>query len=344
MTAIDPTVPPPTPTPASEASLRASPPARDERLVHRRRLRARARLAAAVRRRTRARPAADPHESPPTFRARLESVARLRDSVFAVAGFVYVLGYASWAFYAWDRGLGLLPPLEGQYFVSGIAPALLVLLGVAGHRVIARLAARRRARPSAADLRLATRLERVGTVLVAAGLLGEWIDSRRGGSWLGSLATGAMLIGLVAVCARAFVSASRSDRVFARAQVWYARVALPLFAAAAFVLYVQRIFPGVPAELGGPAARCVVLDVERERVSSAMLADPLGASVSGDEKVVRSAPVWLLFEGGDAALLARSTPIEPGRVQRLAEGAIDGVSSASGCRRGAEETSGAGRE
>jgi hypothetical protein len=184
----------------------------------------------------------------------------------------------------------------------------------------------------------------VGTVLVAAGLLGEWIDSRRGGSWLGSLATGAMLIGLVAVCARAFVSASWSDRVFARAQLWYARLALPLFALAAFVLYVQRIFPGVPAELGGPAARCVVLDVERERVSSAMLADPLGVRASGDEKVVRSAPVWLLFEGGDAALVARSAPVEPGRVERLAEGAIDGVSSASGCRRDAQETSGAGRE
>jgi uncharacterized membrane protein len=66
------------------------------------------------------------------------------DGLVTVATAVYALGYFSWAYYSWDRGLGLPPGLEGQYFIAGIVPALLLILLALTVIGLARLAAKGR--------------------------------------------------------------------------------------------------------------------------------------------------------------------------------------------------------
>jgi len=47
-------------------------------------------------------------------------VTKLRDALLALGGVLYVLGYASWALYAWRRSIGLLPALEAVILIAGL--------------------------------------------------------------------------------------------------------------------------------------------------------------------------------------------------------------------------------
>jgi|GEM_PF-5401341 len=58
----------------------------------------------------------------------LTNIGELRDALLVGAGIVYILGYVTWSISAYSLGLGLLPALEAQYFMAGIAPA--VILGI----------------------------------------------------------------------------------------------------------------------------------------------------------------------------------------------------------------------
>ena len=67
--------------------------------------------------------------APPAPKSKLELFKRLgeiRDSLLVLASALYFLGYLSWAFYAWEHKLGLLPVLDAQYFAAGVFPAVIL--------------------------------------------------------------------------------------------------------------------------------------------------------------------------------------------------------------------------
>jgi hypothetical protein len=45
------------------------------------------------------------------------------------ASILYAVGYLVWSYHAWRNKLGLLPALDAQYFVAGLAPSVVLLVG-----------------------------------------------------------------------------------------------------------------------------------------------------------------------------------------------------------------------
>jgi hypothetical protein len=227
---------------------------------------------------------------------RVLAFAELRDAVLFLGTTVYVLGYLTWAVYSADQGLGVLPPLEGQYFLAGVVPLLLVIFAIAALWAIAPLsdpAARRTA---------SLRGERVmipslAAILVPAGM-SPWMMLPQ--PWSAGL--------LLAGCAGVYVSLAlkvRSAEFGTGVMLWLFRMAVPLLVLSALLFNATRLFPLLSRELGGPRPLCVELDVVAASVSPATLAD-LGAVADSAIGAVRSAPLWLHFDGGGTLVLSRS--------------------------------------
>jgi hypothetical protein len=66
------------------------------------------------------------------FDEQLKLITALRDGMFVVVPLLYVVGYLVWSFNAWQNHLGLLPALDPQYFVAGLAPVIIVLIAYLG--------------------------------------------------------------------------------------------------------------------------------------------------------------------------------------------------------------------
>jgi hypothetical protein len=98
--------------------------------------------------------------------------------------------------------------------------------------------------------------------------------------------------------------------------LWLIRLALPTFTIARALLYASAVFPQLPRELGGPRARCVVIDVASNALSPETLM-LLGAEPPAAAAAVRSAPIWLRFEGGGTLVVSRERemPLTPFRLR-----------------------------
>jgi hypothetical protein len=66
------------------------------------------------------------------FDEQLKLITALRDGLLVVVPLLYVVGYLVWSFSAWQNHLGLLPALDPQYFVAGLAPVIIVLIAYLG--------------------------------------------------------------------------------------------------------------------------------------------------------------------------------------------------------------------
>src|SRR2546422_6485383 len=51
-----------------------------------------------------------------------------RDDLLVIAAALYGVGYLVWALHASRYNLGLLPAIESQYFIAGIAPTLVIVV------------------------------------------------------------------------------------------------------------------------------------------------------------------------------------------------------------------------
>jgi len=82
--------------------------------------------------------AAPPGEAEPRRKTEvlINRLGELRDGLLLLAGFVYLLGYTSWANYALTTRIGLVPVLDAQYFAAGIVPALILLLFILSVRML----------------------------------------------------------------------------------------------------------------------------------------------------------------------------------------------------------------
>lgn len=261
--------------------------------------------------------AGQPTEEAVSVRSRLLRLGELRDSVFFLASYTYALGYLTWCLFALDRGLGLLPPLEGQYFLAGLSPGLLFLAAfgiLRGIQVLDSEEKRARAR-KVADLLMGIFM--LLNALAVAGV--QWL----GGSE--ALQAPAIVVGYLALAF--FVRAGARGSGFIR---WLFRIVVPVTALGAAYLYATRIFPLIPSALGGPKPTCVRLDLASEGLSID-LARELGFEprTGSARAVTRSGPLWLHFEGSPFFLISVSRSAE--RVLRVRDGAVLSIAPDSTC-------------
>jgi hypothetical protein len=231
----------------------------------------------------------------------LERAKSWIDLLVAAATVVYALGYLSWAVYSWDRGLDLPPALEGQYFIAGFVPALLVvvlLLIVAG---LAKLRTRLSAPAKKSDRRWHKILDSVGLALIFGGALSFYLTKH---VWIYATM---LPLGGAALGVSWFFSPEKIDRAFARGFSWYGVFAAAVLSFALMLAYATKVFPYLPSEFGGPEVSCVSFDLKRNDLSEATLELITARDVAGSQaQVVRSRPVHMLSAPGRYYLIAVS--------------------------------------
>lgn len=264
----------------------------------------------------------EPHadDRPWSVLERVPAVGQVRDAVLFVATAAYVLGYLTWAIYSNDVGLGVLPPLEGQYFLAGAVPLLLLVTAVVALRAIAPL-------PAAAARQTAKRWSEliVGAsvlLILVPPAIGQLVTiSTTVALWLLVFGVAGMYFGLAL--------SVRAAETGTGIVLWLLRVSVPLLVAGGIGLCATRLFPLLPRELGGPRPQCVQLDVATAALSPATLAlmrvDPTTATA-------RSGPLWLHFEGGGMLVLSerRGRPVPA--AFRVRDADIHAVLPGEGCR------------
>jgi hypothetical protein len=231
----------------------------------------------------------------------LERAKSSIDFLVSSATVVYALGYLSWAVYSWDRGLDLPPALEGQYFIAGIVPALLLvllLLIVAG---LAKLRARLSAPAKKSDRGWHKILDSVGLALIFGGALSSYLTKHE---WIYATM---LPLGGAALGISWFFSPEKIDRAFARGFSWYGLFAAAVLSFALMLAYATKVFPYLPSEFGGPEVGCASLDLKRSDFSDATLELLTLQNVAGSQaEVVRSRPVNMLSAPGRYYLIAVS--------------------------------------
>ena len=263
-----------------------------------------------------------PADVRPTVRDRLLRLGELRDAVLFVGTCVYVLGYLTWCIYADHHGLGFLPPLEGQYFVAGVAPTAILWLAFSALRSIPAakdLAQRKAAARWGERAGKAVKYLFVAAVLVGP-LLGELISQT-------VFALGAVALIAAGVLAfRAGTEGSTFDR-------WWMRGLIVVTALGAVLGYARTVFSRMPLAFGGPSPRCVLLHVRGEDVGPA-LAAILAVDARGDTSTaVRTTarPLWLHFEGDPFVLVSPTLEGEKWTVVRLRESSVMAIVPSGGC-------------
>lgn len=235
----------------------------------------------------------------------LKRIGALRDSVIAFGTGLYLLGYFSWAFYAWTQHLGLIPALDAQYFAAGVFPAA-VLLSLYGVARLLRWLARWSRSKEFSEKKESDRkgktgkvLEIAGAVLFLVGFIATQLTQRY------ALVRFSLIIaGTLSIYASAFFSRRRSDkflRMLAQGALW---TLLSIGGAWLLLGYFVAWFSKLPQELGGPSARCVELDLNTTKLSqeTLRLVLPDGYTVESRE-THRSRSMYLIFEGSDFILV-----------------------------------------
>jgi hypothetical protein len=260
----------------------------------------------------------------------LDEVKRIggyRDVILVLASLVYLLGYLSWAFYAAQNDLGLVPALDTQYLIAGVLPTIILAVGVALALLQLRFSKWSSTNPSPTRYRWGARLS-----VAAAGLVG-------GGFFIGyflngtaeSIAAGVAVVGVYALMAGSLLQGSRGDkllRVFGLIALWVVVVLIPLVM---LLAYFEKVFPYVPAAVGGPSPRCVVVDLATQELSSNTLAsllpqDSVTSSLLSTSAGVRhTRPLELLFASSEFAMLRVKDQGPRGSVYSIAKHAIQAL-------------------
>ncbi len=244
----------------------------------------------------------------------------LRDGLIVLATGIYLLGYASWALYAWTNGLGPIPALDAQYFAAGMFPSLVIAISFLGVRILIEIARRFSSDLTVGQKRAGKVFGQIGMGLMFAGVIAHLLRLEGRMRSLEYLPYGAAVF----IYAAAFLSRDKRDK-FLR---WLGLGALWFFlfigSLLLFAQYVVGWFPHVPQEFGGPSPRLVEFDLKTEELSRPTAEQLLPEGQPGEAKGTRRS---LLFDGGDLVLIKR----EPGPVSasnpahRLRKSAVTGV-------------------
>jgi hypothetical protein len=261
--------------------------------------------------------------SPRKTESFVKRLGDLRDGLLLLAGVLYLLGYLSWALYALETGIGLVPVLDSQYFTAGIVPALIILLFALSVRWLRLHKWLKRPLPEKTRNVLTTLTYCCVALMIILGVL-RLIFRNSSRDWMIWLAGGYVILFLAA----AFFSRARGDslvQVMALFLMWCYTI---LGAFWLFLGYDLRIFPHLPSELGGPKPRCVQLDVDVALLSPETRSQLFGSPIaSATPSVFRSVPLNLIFDGTEYVLLSeRPEPASlTNRVYRLRKDCVKAV-------------------
>jgi hypothetical protein len=263
----------------------------------------------------------EPRSKPEALIGRLGA---LRDGLLLLAGILYLFGYISWAVYALTNRIGLVPVLDAQYFTAGIVPALIFLLFALSVRVLRAFQKWLKGPASKKNETVQKILFYVAlAIMLVFGALKlafrksspEWV------SWM------PFFVGAVFLLA-AFLGRAKGDR-FMQLMGLFLIWSYTILGALWLVLgYNIELFPRLPAELGGPRPRCAHLDLDRSQLSVETLRQLAGnPAAPADQPVLRSVPLYLIFDGSDYVFLAaRSDSLSPTNpVYRIRKDAVKGV-------------------
>ena len=272
---------------------------------------------------------------------RFRQLGVYRDSFLVTASVVYLLGYVSWAHYAATNGLGMVPVLDAQYLVAGLIPALIAIITVRLVRLQLTIWRAASAEPSAGRYSAGTMVFSAGKyVLVGAGLalvVADWVNLER----LAAVATIVLPFAGYAAMVGALLQGNRGERFpryYGLGVIWIMIVFVPVIAG---LMYVDKIFPRVPAAFGGPAPQCLRLDVVSADLSRSMKpilleeAGVMQASRSAiaadttphDPAVVRTRAVDVLFATADVITFRVDGEGKGARAHSLAKRSIVSTSS-----------------
>ena len=262
--------------------------------------------------------------------ALVENLPKWRDGALVLAGLAYVLGYFSWAIFAYDHGLGLAPVLDAQYFAAGVFPAAIVIASCFVAWCLLWLGRWTRRPVSASGERLKTILEAAGTLLILPGfvLLFGWKRVTQISNAWATAGAILMIVGVIAVIVSSFFSRDKADIWYHRFLMIVAWLYLPLIGILAFLFYTSRIFPGLPQEFGGPRRQRVQLDVDVSKVSADtlhLLAPEWQDNHTSQSGIVRSRSLNLVFQNSEYLFLQADpqTPPLTSRVLKLKTSSVE---------------------
>ncbi|HEX2855773.1 MAG TPA: hypothetical protein VHO24_21230 [Opitutaceae bacterium] len=249
----------------------------------------------------------------------LPRVKNLLEVVVSVATVVYALGYLSWAFYSWDHDFGLPPALEGQYLISGLVPAGLLVAFILTLYGLGWVRTKSHRPPTDKDRQRGKFLLVAGTWLIVAGFGTRWFNHPITGSVM-------IILGLLLHAISWWFSSNRTDQKFFYGATWYFTLMSPLVFVAFFHAFIVRVFPHLPSEFGGPAMQAVTLDLKKSELSSETL-ELLSARATGDAETVRTGRLRIVMPPGDFYLVLVEKDGKPATHVKMKADAVRAIGS-----------------
>jgi hypothetical protein len=234
----------------------------------------------------------------------LDGLPKVFQIILGVSSLFYVTGYLCWAIYAWRNKLGFLPALREQYFSAGFFPLFLVGL--------------------------------IWVTLKGHYRFSEWFSSKvtvnfNSKIYIGLLVSAvlAVLIGFILFILNAFKFICLSINelyaldilvfiigypyVILRRRGFVETIKSIYFPTAVVILYlfviyyyVIFLFQEMPRELGGPREVKVRIDIKRSNISLETLSTLLAKGVNDTSSVIRTKPIYLIFDEGDFILFKQN--------------------------------------
>ncbi len=263
--------------------------------------------------------------------SKVQQVSKFSERFIPTAAMVYAFGYFVWSYHAWQSNLGLLSPVNAQYFVAGIIPFLIALCAYwFSHRGQERIKDWLHK-----NFYALPKLSRwlIGLAGTAATLCCLWATIERFHS-IGDGGRHVTLPDCVWALFTAYLVAMACQVVlplFYEKQSWapperivkrrrkalhffhiYTTFLLPaLIGIGAFSIYLRYIYPKVPQEMGGVKPRYAYVGLKVENFSDTQRAAllPLKLPKANNPKVIRSRKLTVYFANNDFMMV---TPyVEP---------------------------------
>jgi hypothetical protein len=249
----------------------------------------------------------------------LQWIGALRDGLIAAGTIVYLLGYLSWAFYAWTHELGVIPALDAQYFLAGLYPFAVLVAFYFLARGLIWLFGWLSTDLSPGQKKLGWTLQTFGAVLLFVGMFGSNAMPAEWAQW----ATISAFAGGGVMTVAAFFSRQEGDRRFQKFQLglmWFGSVLGTVFL---INIYLASWFPQLPHEWGGPSPRLVQFDLDTTQLSKTsrpvLLPDAAAAETAG---IHRSRDLHLIFDGSDFVLVKTAPDSSAYKIQKRAIGGV----------------------
>jgi hypothetical protein len=223
---------------------------------------------------------------------------------------LYALGYLSWVVHAWSRNLGVPPIFQPQYLGGGVVPAVILFSLYACSRLLSKLWGLMSS-VDARHLKWGPRLFNFAAALMVLGF------------FAGEFREPLMFAGAMMALAASFFSRDGFDRILVKSAYWYVVASAAIFVSVVLYVYAVHLFAVIPIELGGGRPQCVSLDLDQRKVSVETVSLLNSNRVNDADRLIRTKPLWLLFDGGSYVILSADQPAGPPlRVRTDAIGAM----------------------